>query len=582
MSPVAQAVNGAAVEDGDAVDVAFNADDVDSDDNAGSLIYAILSLPLEGTVSNNDDGTFRFDPGSDFQDLAAGETRDVTFTYQATDRHAADSNIATVTITVSGTNDNPLAQAVNGVAVEDGDARSTWPSTPTTWTATTMPAHYDLCAARRVRRRERSATTMTVPSASIRAVISRTWPLVKRGMSRSLTRLPTGTRPTAMPPPSRSSSPGTTIIRSLKTINGAVVVDGDAVDVAFDADDVDSDDNAGSLIYSILSLPLEGTVSNNDDGTFRFDPGSDFQDLAAGETRDVTFTYKATDQHAADSNIATVTMTVSGANHSPVARDADQYVYTLSEGQTLSLDASGSYDPDIDDAIVSYRWDLDNDGQFDDVISDIATPQVPYTLLQDLGVGTHPIALQVADRSGATSTDTSSLTIVAPATIAGITINDGAAQRSQVSSVTVKFNTLVTVDEGAFDVQRLGSGGGPVDVIVDIGVVDGKTVATLTFGGGLTQFGSLVDGNYHLTVRADRIRDALTDAALDGDGDGLVGGDHLFGESAIDQFFRFFGDSDGDRDVDRSDLSRIRKVYGSLSGDASLRLVPRLRWQRCH
>ena len=59
---------------------------------------------------NNGDGTFTFDPGADFQELSGGVTGDVSFTYQATDTHDTDSEFAgTVTITVTGVNDAPVA-----------------------------------------------------------------------------------------------------------------------------------------------------------------------------------------------------------------------------------------------------------------------------------------------------------------------------------------------------------------------------------------------------------------------------------------------------------------------------------------
>ena len=69
----------AATEDGSTVTTGVLASDVDSDDDANSLVYAITTAPSEGSTSSNGDGTFTFDPGSDFQDLAAGETRTVTF-----------------------------------------------------------------------------------------------------------------------------------------------------------------------------------------------------------------------------------------------------------------------------------------------------------------------------------------------------------------------------------------------------------------------------------------------------------------------------------------------------------------------
>src|SRR4029453_13993382 len=82
----------------------------DSDDDGATLTYAIPSAPSEGSVVNNDDGTFTFDPGSDFQDLAEGETREVTFSYTATDSHGATSTSGTVTVTVTGTNDAPTVE----------------------------------------------------------------------------------------------------------------------------------------------------------------------------------------------------------------------------------------------------------------------------------------------------------------------------------------------------------------------------------------------------------------------------------------------------------------------------------------
>ncbi|WP_156500418.1 Ig-like domain-containing protein, partial [Croceicoccus bisphenolivorans] len=105
------------VEDGSAFIGSFVGSDVDEDDDASTLIYEIVSGPIEGSVTINGDGTFTFDPGNDFQDLDEGETREVTFTYRANDSHNAQSNVATVKVTVTGTADAP--QTVSG-SVTDG------------------------------------------------------------------------------------------------------------------------------------------------------------------------------------------------------------------------------------------------------------------------------------------------------------------------------------------------------------------------------------------------------------------------------------------------------------------------------
>jgi VCBS repeat-containing protein len=88
------------------------------------------------------------------------------------------------------------------------------------------------------------------------------------------------------------------------------------------ANDVDSDATPASLTYQILSGPAEGTVTLSGN-TFAFSPGTTFQDLAVGETRQVSFTFRATDQHGAASNAGTVTLNVTGVNDAPVITQAD-------------------------------------------------------------------------------------------------------------------------------------------------------------------------------------------------------------------------------------------------------------------
>ncbi len=105
-APTAANVAVAATENGPTVDNNFGGTDADDGETA-SLIYNITSLPAEGAVTNNNDGSFTFDPGDDFQDLAEGITREVTFDYTATDAQAAVSDAAIATITITGVNDAP-------------------------------------------------------------------------------------------------------------------------------------------------------------------------------------------------------------------------------------------------------------------------------------------------------------------------------------------------------------------------------------------------------------------------------------------------------------------------------------------
>ncbi|WP_108463697.1 VCBS domain-containing protein [Devosia indica] len=103
-----------ATEDGPAVVVDLSAlgDDVDSDDDGTSLGYTILTQPAEGSASISGT-TLTFAPGAAFQDLADGETRDVTIEVQASDAHGASAT-SLVTVTLTGTNDTPANLSLSG------------------------------------------------------------------------------------------------------------------------------------------------------------------------------------------------------------------------------------------------------------------------------------------------------------------------------------------------------------------------------------------------------------------------------------------------------------------------------------
>jgi hypothetical protein len=147
----------------------------------------------------------------------------------------------------------------------------------------------------------------------------------------------------------------------------------------------------------------------------------------------------------------------------------------------------------------------------------------------------------------------------APQQVESVVINDGSAQRSMVNRITVTFGGAAVLDPGAIELRR--QDGSLVDAQVSISLVGGKTVAVLTFAGPEFVGGSLADGSYTLTVRADRVHDRWG-RELDGDGDGSAGGDR------VDHFFRLFGDADGDGQVDGQDRERFRSAYKTKAGDA--------------
>ena len=142
--------------------------------------------------------------------------------------------------------------------------------------------------------------------------------------------------------------------------------------------------------------------------------------------------------------------------------------------------------------------------------------------------------------------------LVAPS-VEMIVINNGDEQRSMVNQITVNFSEVVNVSAADFILENTDNGT-TITPDVSTQVIDGKTSATLTFSGTGVIGGSLADGNYSLTVL-----DSITDTAgnvLDGDGDGSAGG------NATDEFFRFYGDVNGDRTVNILDFFQFRNAFG--------------------
>ncbi|SDK52403.1 type I secretion C-terminal target domain (VC_A0849 subclass), partial [Pseudomonas delhiensis] len=122
------------------------------------------------------------------------------------------------------------------------------------------------------------------------------------------------------------------------------------------ASDVDSTVNPNG--YTLVSGPGAGNghLTFNADGSYVFNPGSDFDSLAPSESRQVSFTYTAKDTEGATSAPATVTITVTGANDAPTGTDA---AITLDEDSSRSFSAAdfGFQDVDHNDALGAVRID---------------------------------------------------------------------------------------------------------------------------------------------------------------------------------------------------------------------------------
>ena len=311
--PVAGDVAIGATEDGSLVNGSFIVTDADSSNTTHT--FNILSSPSEGSVANNNDGTFTFDPGSDFQDLALGETRLVSFSYTATDSSgsaSATSTTKTVTVTLTGVNDRPVAGdvaigatedsvGVNGNFIEtDADSSDTH-----TFTLLSSPSEGSIV-------NNNDGTFTFDPGSDFQDLALGETRLVSFSYSA-----------TDSSGSASATSTTKTVTVTVTGVNdrpvaGDVTIsateDGTAVSGNFIATDSDSSDMHS---FTLTSSPSEGSVVDNHDGTFSFDPGGDFQDLSAGQIRNVTFNYRVMDYSGAgDANSfeKTVMIAVIGVN----------------------------------------------------------------------------------------------------------------------------------------------------------------------------------------------------------------------------------------------------------------------------
>ncbi|MGN6546234.1 MAG: SdrD B-like domain-containing protein [Aureliella sp.] len=157
---------------------------------------------------------------------------------------------------------------------------------------------------------------------------------------------------------------------------------------------------------------------------------------------------------------------------------------------------------------------------------------------------------------------------------------DGTAQRSSVNQIMLEFDGAVDIDAGAIQLHKreLDSQGNVVLQLVDTSwqtnlLPSGHMRVTLSFSGAYVRPNvlgqlpnALVDGNYQLTMIANKIRASGSSTAFDGDGDGAGGGDYVRGAGAVDDFFAYYGDANGDRVLDLIDYTAFRNAYGKSIG----------------
>jgi hypothetical protein len=148
-------------------------------------------------------------------------------------------------------------------------------------------------------------------------------------------------------------------------------------------------------------------------------------------------------------------------------------------------------------------------------------------------------------------------------TVTSVTFGDGTNQRSMIKQLVVTFSEAVNFSPAvvsAFTLSRTGTGGATGDVTLSANPATGPASAvTITFAGAFTQDDSLIDGFYDLIISAGVVSGA--GGALDGNNDGIAGGNYTVTGNTTNKFFRLYGDADGDATTTLLDFAVFRAAF---------------------
>jgi VCBS repeat-containing protein len=391
-------------------------------DVESSLTAALVSGPAHGTLALNADGSFTYTPHANYNGSDS-------FTYKANDG-GLDSNVATVTLTISAVadaptagddtfaldEDNSLTVAADGVLGNDGDADGDALSA----ILVNGPSHGVLTL-------NSDGSFAYTPHANFHGSDSFTYKAHDGGLDSNVA----------------------TVWLTIHAVNDAPTASDDAYSAAEDellavaagvlANDGDLDGDSLSAV--LVSGPEHGTLTLNADGSFTYTAHADYNGSDS-------FTYKANDG-SADSNVATVSLMISAVNDAPVAAAGPDG--QSDEGATALFEASGSFD--VDGGNLTYFWDF-GDGDTANGFS------VQHAYADE---GTYTVTLTVSDGLAST-TDTLVMTVfkVAPlATVSG----PSAGVRGQTQTFTFGAWDPSPVDQASDFTYSINWGDGNTETV---------------------------------------------------------------------------------------------------------------------
>ncbi|MGL4637889.1 MAG: Ig-like domain-containing protein [Beijerinckiaceae bacterium] len=404
------------------------ANDSDPDGDTFSIITTPLTLPTRGSVVINADGTFTYTPtlnanGSD------------TFTYEIRDADGATRS-ATVTITITAVNDAPLSapltarSGIDGAAVSVnlGSTFSDVEGNMLTYTITGLPTGltYDTAT---------GVVSGTIDNSASQGGAGGVYTVqvqVSDGQGGTTTRSFDWSISNPAPDARNdaiSAGPNTSTSGSLFVSNGS------GADSDPDGDTIVVGEVAG--LGSNVGVPVVGsnggTFTINSDGSYTFNPGTDFIDVPLNQTRTTTITYTLSDGEGGF-DTATVTVTVTGVNEVPTVSAIGNQISLDSDAVVFNV---APFFNDADNDTLTFSAPVLPDGLSINAAG-VISGTIAKSASQTNG-GVYTVVVTADDNNGGIITQTFTWTVTNPTPTA---VNDTA---------TTNEDTAVTIDVRAND-----------------------------------------------------------------------------------------------------------------------------------
>ena len=451
--------------------------------------YALDADVAKGSLTFHSNGTYSFNPDGAFEALGTGDNEQVTFTYHALDNARAQSAVMTVTITVNGVNDAPVALDDGHVTDEDTVLDAAVPAATDVDGAIASYA-LDTGVAKGVLAFNADGTFSFDPDGDFEDLATgedEEIPFTYHAVDND-----------------GGASPAQTIIITVAGLNDAPVAsDGSEAtdeDTVLNASVPAATDVDGTVAsYALDTGVAKGTLAFNADGTYSFNPNGAFEELGTGENEQVAFTYHAVDDSGTSSATKTVTITVNGVSNAPTITSGASFAVkenTTAVGMVTATDS--------DDTPV-YSIAGGADGALFSI--DATTGALAFNASPDFenpadadGDNTYAVLVRASD---GTTADTHAITVTVTDED-GVTIKGGKKKDIVDGGETVKGQAMPTMEEdiitGRGDNDKLSGLGGNDVLNGDDGkdklfggdgddiLIGGKKSDKLTGGGGSDSF----------------------------------------------------------------------------------------------